>query len=204
MRAASRFVAGAILAVALSACAGPRMLQAVVPADESPTVAPTASTAGDIPVLLDLSDVSTFHDANGGDISITSDDGADAMERTIQGIMSDGRAVTITVVRGSDWVPSIEDLENLGNGTVPEEPPLNFVPTLAYASTSTTLSLALRPIEQSGLYRLQFDDTTVTSEEPAFTLTGLRPGGVYDLHVTADGQSGYQHSLSLATLPADR
>jgi len=152
-------------------------------------------------VALDLADVTVFRDTNGDTISITLDDGPDAMERTIEGTMVDGRPVLITVYRGSDHEPSIQDLRDHLNGVETEQAELVFVPVLAQAATSTTISVALPTMASATQYFLNLDDgTTRTSATPVFALGGLRPDTAYVVSVTAD-QPGYQSALSIRTLP---
>lgn len=148
--------------------------------------------------VLTLDVTSEFRDSTGARIVSLSDDGVDEPERHITGALSNGEPVEIVVFLGTSWTPSVGDLEKLTKGehTSMSE---NLTPVIAYASTPTSITIALRPAKESDRYSIAVNGQTSSGSAPEFTIFDLEPDAAYDVQVTADSP-GYMYKLSIRTL----
>ena len=151
--------------------------------------APAAALSTDLPIVLDIDQLSQFEDVAGSPITIIDDSTTDA-ERTIAAVGTDGSPAQIVVYSAEPSTDGPEDLLALVNASAPAlddvtPAPLdvaNLVPQVVTASTPTTLTVAWKAPVGADRFALLVDGEPVAeSLEPNFILTGLLPDQPYSL-----------------------
>jgi hypothetical protein len=181
----------------------------------------------DVPVIVDLSDTTSFEDINEDAVLVLEDDDSDLGERIVDGELDSGTPVQIRIYSLDPTADfDLEDVEDamedaeLNSSETEVEPseevfeaeeaeptPLTYEPTLASAVTPTTISVTWSDLatEAPSLVFLDGEGLTETTE-PFFAITDLQPETEYTVEVrpaiTNDGEAPLSHVLTLTTLSA--
>ncbi|MGX5682695.1 hypothetical protein [Schumannella luteola] len=171
---------------------------------------PTAADPVDVPIDLDIQNLTTLEDTNGDPITVDDDVAGDGV-RTLTGETASTFPFEIVVylgdpvewgadnlsnmvaleaeaapemVEGSD-VDSPAQVQQFDQEDYPLDSEAVAEPVLAVATTLTTLSISWLPNEAASTYNLYLDDSlVVTGSTPAFQVTGLTSETSYQ--VTAE------------------
>ncbi|WP_431277878.1 hypothetical protein [Leifsonia poae] len=150
----------------------------------------------DVPIVIDMTDLSSFHDANDDSITVSSDTTTGA-QRTITGSEASGDPVVIVVYLNSPESenPSRDSLNTLTTerGGEPNVPPpaednpqeadtSGFVPQTVIATTASTISVGWTGPSSATRFTLSINGSSLPpSSTPSFTVTGLVPDQAYQL-----------------------
>jgi hypothetical protein len=175
-----------------------------------PTTARADET--DLPIVVNMSDLSSFVDSSDGAIDIVSDNSG-ATERDITGTETSGAPAVITVYADapSSANPSDDDLVSLGSseggdssytgtgdGSDSTTDTSSFVPKIVTATTPTTITVAWVAPTAATTFGLSVNGESLPSQSsPNFTLTGLQAGTSYDL----DMESSFSQSVTTPSAP---
>jgi hypothetical protein len=171
-----------------------------------------ADNPGDLPVVVDLSTLSSFADSGGNSIAIASDQTVGA-ERTITGSEPSGTPVVIKVYLNSPTSGDATDntllattaaeggVDDTSTPVVPEPTTpdtAGFVPQVVTATTPTTITVAWKAPAAANQFDLTVNGSPLPVQAaPNFTLTGLNVNVAYDL----DMESSHDTAATTPTVP---
>ncbi|HEY4213051.1 MAG TPA: hypothetical protein VGM84_16345 [Steroidobacteraceae bacterium] len=159
--------------------------------------AKAAADNTDLPVAIDISDLSDFQDVEGNSISIDNDTTTDN-QRLVTGEEQDGSAVEITIYLGTSESINDDTLTGDVQDGVPaqdnspsEVDPDTLTAQVVVAATPTTIAVAWMAPAGTNEYTLGLNgEQTDTSSSPSFTVTDLPPAQNFTLSLGSTSDSG--------------
>jgi hypothetical protein len=157
-------------------------------------------------IVLDMTTLSSFEDANSDALSVDSDSTSDG-QRDVTGTEADGvTPFAITIYEAvADPNSSTRLFDDVNNGVPAENDtassdPGTLEPTVAVATTPTTMTVAWVATTADNQYALDVDGTQAASgSSPNFTLTGLPDGTSFSLALQSSSTASSGGSSETST-----